>query len=84
MTFRYLLIINKSQPIYSTVNNLTKPVCAKCKHFEKSNFGITSGRCTLYADMDLVTGKVEFEYAAVARIDSNHCGPDGKYFELKE
>jgi len=81
MSFKYLLIMNKSQPIYTNVKNLTKPVCSKCKHFEPSKVTGAPGKCTLYSDMDLVTGKVEYEYAAVARIDSNHCGPDGKYFE---
>jgi hypothetical protein len=81
--FKYLLIVNNTQKVYSNVKNITKPVCANCKHFEKGKFGSTSGRCILYSDMDLVTGKIEYEYAAVARMDSNHCGPDGKYFESK-
>lgn len=63
------------------------PLCKNCKHFkydmeisDKKN-QLQYGRCELFGNLDLVTGNIEFQYAAITRDHENQCGLDGKYYK---
>ena len=66
----------------------TIPACKNCKHFQPDPDEIFS-TCALYQyyeKVDYFNGKVsEYNCLALAMRDSeDHCGRDGKDFEMKE
>jgi hypothetical protein len=54
----------------------TKKICRDCKFFIANN-----NECGKHPNVDLVTGKVTYNYALSLRTDEKHCGKEGKYFE---
>jgi len=73
--------------------NIEKPVCAVCRHFIKPEkrkhdgfvFDRDSdykryGKCSLFGTKDLVTGKIDYEYAINCRWDIKKCGEQGGRF----
>ena len=65
----------------------TIPACKNCKHFQKDPDEMFS-TCALYQyeKVDYFNGKVKkYNSLALAMRDSeDHCGRDGKDFEMKE
>jgi len=41
------------------------------------------GGCGLFGEMDVVSGKIMYEYAGTCRTSENKCGLSGKYFQEK-
>jgi hypothetical protein len=70
----------------SFVKNANLPICKKCVFyipkmtFEKHEFG----KCIQFGQMDIVTGEIFYEYAAVCRSSETKCGLSGKYYQEKE
>lgn len=62
-------------------------LCKNCKHFLPTTFGgnldieNNFGKCDLYGKINLVTGKIEHEYAEIVRKYDDMCGINGTYFE---
>jgi len=50
-------------------------ICKKCKFYEATN-----ERCKLFGNLDVVTGKVEYNYASFERREGGECGPEAKYW----
>ena len=67
------------------VTNFEYPACKDCTHFapakhmQSEKDSISYGKCTLFREKDLVTGKVECEYASSCRIAK--CKKEAVYFE---
>ncbi len=53
------------------------PSCSQCKFLKRDIKDIHYGKCTRYP----VKKDNEFHYSYSARLWSNLCGKDGKYFE---
>ena len=69
------------------INNKNIPVCRNCIHFSPnsvSEFSSIISECNKFADKDLKTDKIIFNYADNCRNDENKCGKDGKYFEEEQ
>jgi hypothetical protein len=62
----------------NTQSNLITPkkLCKNCKHyiFHKK-------QCAIFGEIDLVSGKNNYDYAIFSRKNESKCGEDAKYFE---
>jgi hypothetical protein len=69
------------------INNKNIPVCRNCIHFlpnSGSEFSSIISQCNKFADKDLKTDEIIFNYADNCRDDENKCGKNGNYFELEK
>ena len=81
MFYFFLLSLVNSKVI---INNKNIPVCRNCIHFKPnsvSEFSSIFSKCNKFADKDLKTDEIIFNYADNCRSDENKCGKEGKYFE---
>ncbi len=76
MKFGYLFFLNPS-----FIKNMDKPVCKDCKYFKYDPIynDYNYGKCGVFGNKNLVTGKITFEDVVTAR--RTDCGTDGTYFE---
>ena len=61
-------------------------ICADCKYFKNNRLNVENySKCTNsnLATTNLVSGKVDYEYADIARNKERYCGKEAKYFEQK-
>ena len=74
------------------IKNGDFPLCINCIYFIKdtNNYPYDPppndkqfGRCKIFGEKNMVTGEIEYDYAASSRIREDKCGISGKYFELK-
>lgn len=76
--------------LHMFVKNEILPSCVNCVHFIECNPN-KSGRCKLFYKKNILTGRIEYEYASflqidayeytsVCRKDNNKCGKYGRYF----
>ena len=49
--------------------------CKTCKFYEP-----TRERCKLFGNMNVVTGEIEYNFAAAERREQGECGPEAKYW----
>jgi hypothetical protein len=81
---------------YSTrvpmIRDLKYPACINCVHFiketslyenEESPTYYTLSKCKLFGSMNLLTGKIKYEYAELCRHSRDQCGISGKLYEEK-
>lgn len=50
-------------------------ICKTCKFYEP-----TRERCKLFGNMNVVTGELEYNFAAAERREQGECGPEAKYW----
>ena len=70
--------IHERRMSHSFIKNMYAVPCTKCTHFiehpfldpEESNFG----KCRLFGEKDVVTGKIDYMYAYICRKDRSMCG----------
>jgi hypothetical protein len=82
--FFILSLVNANNKVI--INNKNTPVCRNCIHFQPYNYGefsSTLSKCNKFADKDLKTDEIIFDYADLCRLDQNKCGKEGKYFEVE-
>lgn len=63
-------------PIIRATLITPKKLCKDCKFFIANE-----KRCMKFGDTDLVTGEIDYKYAANIRDNKDKCGEDAKYFE---
>lgn len=82
LLFAYLCIIRTPQR--------QPPLCVKCAHFipHETNYPYDNppddelyGKCALYGERNVVSGRVIHRYAELCRRDSKLCGIDGKNYQ---
>lgn len=80
------------QKRYLFIKNANFKSCVNCINFieEKTNYPYEElpndklyGQCKKFGTQDLVTGKIENEFAVLCRSDNTKCGISAKYFEKK-
>jgi len=76
MKLGYLFFLNPS-----FIKNMEKPVCKDCKYFKYDPVynDYNYGKCGVFGVKNLITGKITFEDASMAR--RMDCGENGTYFE---
>ena len=77
---------NTNDPIdySSTIQHLDQPSCKNCVHFQPALFNDEYGKCLKFGRKNVVTDKINYDFASFARFDHNKCGFNGKYFTLNE
>jgi hypothetical protein len=70
---------------HNKIENFHKPVCIQCKHFENPFLQDPKfGKCLKFGKKDLLTGKIEYDYADLVRKYNDKCGVNGTFFEKKK
>jgi hypothetical protein len=67
----------------SFVRNLKYPACANCAHFINDTISVIYSRCKMFGEMDLVSGKIKYDFADFSRGPNQPCGITGKLFQKK-
>ena len=67
------------------IRNAEFPICSNCLHFiEPTNTNPYDGyRCKKFGEMDLITGVIKYDLAAVCRLDDDMCGEEGDQYTSK-
>lgn len=71
------------------ISGLNYPVCIDCKYFmipeysEKSEYDNDLGKCALYGNKNLITGKIYNCFATTCRGVESKCGEKGRFFTKK-
>jgi len=72
----YIFIIFIPNVKLYLLQNHNKKICADCKFF------IPNGnKCSKFGDLDIISGKHNFENAIIVRNDENKCGEDAIFFK---
>uniref|UniRef100_A0A6C0JE98 Uncharacterized protein n=1 Tax=viral metagenome TaxID=1070528 RepID=A0A6C0JE98_9ZZZZ len=53
-----------------------KKLCVNCKHFIQDK-----RKCAIFGETDLITGKIDYEYASYCRKHEGNCGDKAIYYE---
>jgi hypothetical protein len=85
----YLFLLFPTTISYGkTIRNLDIPSCKKCIHYKPApyNFDFTStyNRCEKFGEKNIMTDKIDYDFANLCRGDELKCGKEGKYFEEEE
>ena len=59
----------------SFIENQCKPICSNCKFFIPNK-----NQCSKFGDVDIITGKYNYENAISVRGDDNKCGEYGIFY----
>jgi hypothetical protein len=68
------------------IKNGKLPLCIQCKYFiehKSPDRDQLLGRCKRFAEMDLVTGIIEYRFAKICRDDNSKCGTYGLEYKNK-
>lgn len=57
------------------IENQNKPICANCKFFIPNK-----NECSKFGNVDIITGKYNYEFASSVRNDEDKCGEYGIFF----
>ena len=80
-----ICIILFIEPLKGT-NNYSNRNCKSCKHFVKPfmnediYIGDYFGKCRKFFKINYGTNELQYEFAALARLDNLKCGLKGRYF----
>jgi hypothetical protein len=67
------------------IRNQEFPICSNCLHFIEytNNDPFDGNRCKKFGEMDLITGAIKYDLAAVCRLDDDMCGEEGDEYTAK-
>ena len=67
------------------IRNKELPICSNCVHFIEytNNNPFDSYRCKKFGEMDVITGEIKYDLAAVCRLDDDMCGEEGDQYTAK-
>ena len=82
-TFTTVFSMEKTQFII----NSKVPICKNCVYFQphkndQSFYDL--GKCTKFGIMDILSGIIEYKYAANCRTNNNLCSFNGTYYEERK
>ena len=65
------------------ITNIDLPSCRSCKYFKPSYLDYSSvfSRCEYFGKKDLLTNRINYEFADYCRNSEYKCGEIGKYYE---
>lgn len=67
---------------FPRIKNYNGILCKNCIYYKSENY--VSNKCIKFGELDLVSGKIEYDYAYKCRVDSNCCGLEAKYFQERK
>ena len=86
----YLLIFLNLKKVNSEriIRNINTPSCKNCIHYEPNiyDYDINSSlnKCNNFGSKDIITNKIDYDYANECRKDEMKCGIEAKYFEKEK
>ena len=69
-----------SNTLRQIIKNIDKFVCKDCIYFNSES---RMKRCMKFGEKNLLSGKIHYEYATIARETKELCGPNGLYYTKK-
>jgi len=75
------IFIQNILAIFPTIKNYNAVLCKNCIYFKKESYG--SDKCIKFGELDVVSGKIEYDSAYICRLDSKRCGMEAKYFQKR-
>jgi hypothetical protein len=76
MLLQYLLFIISINPVYLYIQNQGKPICANCKFFIPNK-----NECSKFGNVNIITGKHNYDNAVDMRNNEDKCGKYAIFFE---
>jgi len=68
------------------IKNINIPACKNCIYYKPKlydDFTSSFNRCENFGEKDIITDKIEYNFADSCRNDESKCGKEGKFF-IKE
>ena len=67
------------------IRNKELPICSNCVHFIELeiDYPYRGYRCKKFGEMDVITGEIKYDLAAVCRLDDDMCGEEGDQYTAK-
>jgi hypothetical protein len=67
------------------IRNKELPICSNCLHFIEytNNNPFAGNRCKKFGELDVITGAITYDYAAVCRLGDDNCGKKGSQYTAK-
>jgi hypothetical protein len=75
------IFIQNILAIFPTIKNYNAVLCKNCIYFKHESYG--SDKCIKLGELDVVSGKIEYDSAYKCRLDSKSCGMEAKYFQKR-
>lgn len=76
-TLYYIFFIINIRLVDSNlIQNQNKPICANCKFFIHNK-----NECSIFGNVNIITGKYSYESAAIVRNIETKCGEDAIFFK---
>jgi hypothetical protein len=75
------IFIQNILAIFPTIKNYNAVLCKNCIYFKHESYG--SDKCIKFGELDVVSGKIEYDTAYKCRLDSKCCGMEAKYFQQR-
>ena len=67
------------------IRNKELPICSNCLHFieRENDYPYDGYRCKKFGEMNIITGVIKYDLAAVCRLDDDMCGEEGDQYTAK-
>ena len=67
------------------IRNKELPICSNCVHFIEleNDYPYNGNRCKKFGEMDVITGVIKYDLAAVCRLGDDNCGKKGLHYIAK-
>ena len=67
------------------IRNKKLPICSNCVHFIEleNDYPYHGNRCKKFGEMDVITGVIAYDLAAVCRLGDSNCGKNGYHYTAK-
>ena len=61
------------------------PICSNCVHYIEleNDYPYDGSTCKKFGEMDVITGAIKYDLAAVCRLGDSNCGKKGLHYLLK-
>ena len=68
------------------IRNKELPICSNCVHFIEleNDYPYDGYRCKKFGEMDVITGAIKYDLAAVCRLGDSNCGKNGYHYTAKK
>ena len=67
------------------IKNTNLPACRNCIHLIPRSFSndyaSSFSKCSKFGEKDIITDKIDYDYAEQCRRDEMKCGEEGNFFE---
>jgi hypothetical protein len=65
------------------IRNADIPSCKNCIHYEPNTFISSLNKCKNFGEKNIITNKINYDYADHCRNNEDKCGKSGKNWQLE-